>query len=224
MIPVDTKWCDSVVVAGSHPSKYSTWNLVCDLLDRGVQGDFCEAGVMAGGQCAVMGRVLDLYKDNRRIHLFDSFEGIPQATRDDSDLNQRTYGLRNGPEMFSSGISHVDLSGVQYFLRSWGVSMERMVFHPGWFQHVMGTEAQRIGKLALLRLDVDLYESTQFCLEYLYDKVVPGGIIIDDDFGYDEPLPACRRALFEFLDARGIKRPDFSLVDGNPGTVWWVKE
>ncbi|HEX7403049.1 MAG TPA: TylF/MycF/NovP-related O-methyltransferase, partial [Usitatibacter sp.] len=55
-----------------------------------------------------------------------------------------------------------------------------------------------------LRLDGDLYESTWDALTALYDRVVPGGFVLIDDYG---DFPPCRQAVDEFRQQRGIGEP-----------------
>jgi O-methyltransferase len=74
-------------------------------------------------------------------------------------------------------------------------------YHVGWFQDAIPADHQDIGPIAILRLDGDWYASTKVCLEYLFDKVVKGGIVIIDDYGtYD----GCRRAVDEFMKAKDV--------------------
>jgi len=56
-------------------------------------------------------------------------------------------------------------------------------------------------KIALLRLDTDWYESTRCEMEYLFPLLVPGGVIIIDDYGHWE---GCRRAIDEYVKKNGI--------------------
>jgi hypothetical protein len=58
-----------------------------------------------------------------------------------------------------------------------------------------------IGKIALLRLDTDWYESTKHELETLYDKLVPGGVLIIDDYGH---WSGSRKAVDEFIADRKL--------------------
>ena len=53
-------------------------------------------------------------------------------------------------------------------------------------------------KIAILRLDTDWYESSKFELEQMYGKVVPGGIIIFDDYYHWDGQ---RRATDEFFSS-----------------------
>ena len=70
----------------------------------------------------------------------------------------------------------------------------------GWFEKTL--PGVRIDNgIALLRLDADWYESTIACLENLYDQVVPGGIVIVDDY---YTWDGCARAVHDFLAHRKV--------------------
>jgi hypothetical protein len=72
-------------------------------------------------------------------------------------------------------------------------------FLQGWFRDTLPTAP--IERLALLRLDGDLYESTMDALLALYHKVSPGGFVIVDDYYTN---PTCAAAITDFRAARGI--------------------
>jgi hypothetical protein len=90
---------------------------------------------------------------------------------------------------------------------------DQVHFLVGWFRDTLPTAP--IDELALLRLDGDLYESTIQALQFLYQKVSPGGYVIVDDYGV---APGCKLAVEDFrrknrineliqqIDARGIFR------------------
>ena len=80
-------------------------------------------------------------------------------------------------------------------------TLQNIVIKKGWFQDTLPRAKSEIGKVAILRLDGDWYESTKCCLDNLYENVSPGGYVIIDDYGYWE---GCRQALDEFLHARKI--------------------
>jgi O-methyltransferase len=79
---------------------------------------------------------------------------------------------------------------------------ERLLrYHVGWFQDTVPAAAEKIGPIALLRLDGDRYDSTKVCLESLYSNVRRGGIVVIDDYGQFE---GCRRAVDEFTSKMPI--------------------
>ena len=76
----------------------------------------------------------------------------------------------------------------------------RMQVVAGWFEKTL-PEVRIEGGIALFLLDADWYESTLACLEALYDRVVPGGVIIVDDY---YTWDGCARAGHDFLSRRGV--------------------
>ena len=215
----DRKYCENVIVAGTHIAKFNTFEIVEKIIAEGISGDFAECGVMAGGQIAVMARALKRHGQKRTIHAFDSFDGIPRASENDTQLHRDTYGNQPDGAVQSSGISRVDIDGFHYFMKVWDVDA-KIETHKGWFEETMEKESQTVGPLALLRIDVDLYNSTVPVLKYLYPRVVSGGFIIDDDYGsIEDGESPCRRALREYLG----ELPAVTHVEGNPGTAYWRK-
>lgn len=140
----------------------------------GVVGDFVECGVFAGSQAAAM--ALAARGTGRKVHLFDSFEGIPAGGAKDLEWTH--------PE----GTSACSMAAVKAHMREWGIADEEVIYHPGLFAAGMG---DGIGPIAVLRLDGDLYESTRICLEALYPKLSVGGWLIVDDFGLSGARAAC---------------------------------
>ena len=95
----------------------------------------------------------------------------------------------------------------------YGLLDDRVVFLEGWFRDTLPSAP--IERLALLRMDGDLYESTMDALVALYDKLVPGGIVIVDDYGI---LEGCRAAVTDFRRERGIDEPIYRIDDS--GVHW----
>lgn len=92
---------------------------------------------------------------------------------------------------------------------------QRVRFLEGWFSDTLPDAP--IEKIAILRLDGDLYESTMDVLTALYERVQPGGYVIVDDYGDWEP---CRRAVDEFRANRRIEAR-IEPIDGS-GVYWRV--
>jgi len=215
----EREFCDMVMVAGVHEAKYHTFEYVETILREGIPGDFVECGVFCGGHAAVASYVFRKWGvTDRKIHLFDSFQGIPKAGPEDCADVHATYGTSSG-KMESSGKCSVGVAQVLNFIKGWEVPTDALVFHPGWFQDVMEREAKDIGPIAFLRIDVDLYDSTKICYQNLYHKVSKGGVVVDDDYGFhhDEPGPACRRAMREVIGQPANVFP----VNGHPTTSFW---
>lgn len=212
--PQEREFCERLLSAGNHSAKYNTFQIVETCLAENVRGDFAECGVMQGAHPAVMLYVLKKHGvRDRKVHLFDSFQGIPHATVNDNVGDQETYGLSTG-KMESSGISVCSVKSVIANLCRWGVYDEELVvIHQGWFEETLAREACLIDQLALLRVDVDLYQPTLEVFQHLYEKVSSGGFVVDDDFG----SPECRKAMQSVV---GLDRV-MSFLPDQTTTVWW---
>lgn len=164
---------------------------------EGIEGDFLEAGVCRGGAAIFMRGLQVAYGEGaRRLWAVDSFEGVPPSVGDED----RRYGF-NLEEERQPWIK-CDLASVREHFRRYGLLGPQVHFVPGWLQETL--PAAPIGPLALLRIDVDLYSATADCLHLLYDKVVPGGFVVVDDYGY---LKCCRDAVDAFRERRAVAEP-----------------
>lgn len=182
---------------------------VRDLAERvladGVPGDLMECGVWRGGAAIMMRAVLEAHGcRDRTVWLADSFRGLPVA-------DTERYPIDAGWAAYP-GATAVPLAEVAGNFRRFGLLDESVRFVEGWFEESLPTAA--VGRLALLRLDADLYASTSAALEHLYDRVSPGGFVIIDDYA----IPSCAGAVDDFRSARGIDAP-LHHVDWN--AVWW---
>ena len=172
----------------------------------GIPGDFIETGVWRGGSCIFMRGLLEAYGEaERRVFVADSFQGLPPS-------NAEQYPADAGFEF--SGIKQlaVSLEQVKANFKAYGLLDERVVFLEGWFKDTLPTAP--IERLALLRLDGDLYESTIQALDALYHKISPGGFVIVDDYFLDP----CARAITDFRERHGITSPLLP-IDGMAS--WW---
>jgi hypothetical protein len=171
------------------------------ILQDDVPGDLIEAGVWRGGAVIFMRAALKAYGDTeRRVWVADSFEGLPKA---DPDLFPLEAKAQSGPVLkklyknFEAGLEEVEQNFATY-----GLLDGQVKFLKGWFKDTLPTAP--VGKLSLIRLDGDFYESTRDCLQHLYDRLSVGGFVIVDDYGEDS-WTYCRRAVDEFRAERRIQ-------------------
>lgn len=194
------------------------WDQSCQVLDANIPGSFVECGVWRGGSAAVMALAIRHSGQARDLHLFDSFEGLPEPTEKDGAMAKEYSGGRASGALKSVGQCNAGLKEVQAFLLGrLGLDTSKVHFHVGWFQDTLPNVAPKLGPIALLRLDGDWYESTRLCLEYFYPNVSRGGIIIMDDYWAWE---GCRKAVDEYRQNHQIDTPvnRIDLVAG-----YWIK-
>ena len=103
--------------------------------------------------------------------------------------------------------------------RRYGLLDQQVRFLKGWFRDTL--PAAPIERLAILRLDGDLYESTIQALDGLYHKLSVGGFVIVDDYGN---VPACRQAVDDFRAEHRIADPiQPSTGEGPSGDGPWSR-
>jgi hypothetical protein len=179
----------------------SLWQQVVYLDRYHIPGSFVECGVWKGGSVGMMAlaHLRSHLNPTRVLHLFDSFQGLPEPKADVDGMAAVAYSGNRGSGWMSPVGQCVGTleENRQLLEQKIGYPDHLINYHVGWFQDTLPREAQSVGDLALLRLDGDWYESTKVCLEHLYHSVVKGGVIVIDDYGHWE---GCRRAVDEFLE------------------------
>ncbi len=176
-----------------------TYDCTKKLIDNKIAGALVECGVASGSQIGAMQECLEDNNVIRKVYGFDSFEGIPFAGVNDAE--QPGIGAKDLSKeglLESSGISSYTKDQVLLNFQRWKLKTDNLILVEGWFENTIPN--YKIGKIALLRLDGDLYSSTKVCLEHLLSKVVKGGIVIIDDY----QLAGCRKALLEFMPQNQI--------------------
>jgi O-methyltransferase len=168
-----------------------------DVLMHKVPGDVIETGVWRGGACILMRAILKAHGvTDRRVFVADSFQGFP------GEAEARFQFLA------------VSRAEVEENFRKYGLLDDQVVFLEGWFKDTLPTAP--IERLAVMRLDGDLYDSTKDALTTLYPKLSPGGYCIIDDYA----LPGAKQATDEFRRDQHIgtalQRIDFT-------GVYWQK-
>jgi O-methyltransferase len=174
---------------------------------KNIPGDFVETGVWKGGACILANAVIHEFNEqtNRKVYVFDSFEGLPAPyMEEDAGDNHHTIACLA-----------INLESVKNNFSKYGLLTDNVEFRKGFFSETM-KHVSDIEKIAVLRLDGDMYSSTIEVLEALYDKVQEGGIIIVDDW----TLPGAKNAVHDFLREKNSS-PEFVTIDNY--SVFWRK-
>ena len=182
------------------------------VIENDLAGSYVECGAWRGGAAAYWARsFLRNGGDPSTAHLFcfDSFQGMPRITAEDGaagsfwlygkPLEEVSDLLKDG-SLVPTGPTLASESDCRAIVEASGFPPERIHIVKGWFQHTLPAFEDRIGAIAVLHLDSDLYEATKFCLETLYKNVLPQGMIIIDDY---EVFGGCKQAVDEFIAGLG---------------------
>ena len=156
-----------------------------------LEGEMAEVGVHQGGSAKLICKA----KGNRKLHLFDTFEGLPPV----EDIDRTFEDIKC---LDTHDFSNTDLDSVRKHLSSF----ENVYFYKGRFPDT--SEPVKNSTFSFVHLDVDLYESTLDCLKFFYPRLIQGGIIISHDYS---TLSGVRKAFDDFFLDK--KKPVFEIME-----------
>ena len=197
---------------------FATYDIAHKVEKNKINGCFIECGVARGGCSAIMAMVASKYKNNRKVWLFDSFEGLPKpSSENEFDSNKDTTEGDKHSSYVQEGYCLGTYEEVDKLMFSkLKLDRENIFMVKGWFQETLPKYKDKIGKISFLRIDADWYKSTKYCLEKLYDNVVIGGYIYIDDY---ESCIGSKKATDEFLEKKLKAKLNFD----NRGGVYFEK-
>jgi len=176
------------------------------VIEEGVEGDLIETGVWRGGACIFMCAVLAAYGiEDRKVFVADSFEGLPRPDPDKWPADRRDT-------FFTGGFLAVSQNEVENNFRKYGLLDDKVIFLEGYFKDTLPNAP--IKKLAILRLDGNMYGSTMDALDSLYPKLSKGGFCIIDDYA----LQGCKAAVDDYRSKHKIDS-DITKIDWT-GRYW----
>lgn len=177
------------------------------VLSDGVPGDFIETGVWRGGVCFFARAFFRAHAvRDRTVWVADSFQGVPTTSAGSHPMD-RELALHTRNDVLA-----VSQEAVRENFRRYGLLDDRVAFLSGWFADTLPQAP--IDRLAVIRLDGDLYRSTMDGLTHLYPKLSPGGYVIVDDYG----IPGCAAAVHEYREKQGID-DEMCFIDAY--SVYW---
>src|SRR6185503_17612375 len=163
------------------------------VINNKVEGDLIETGVWRGGTVIFMRAILKACEvTDRVVWAADSFEGLPKPNPD-------KYAVDKEDKFHTYDELRVSLDMVKENFRKYDLLDDQVRFLKGWFKDTLPVAP--IKKLAVLRLDGDMYESTMDALVHLYPKLSVGGYAIIDDWGAVE---GCRLAVLDYRKQKNI--------------------
>lgn len=210
---------------------FETIDILAEKL-KDVEGDIVECGVWRGGMLAYMGKKFP----DRKLWACDSFEGLPELQIGDPHYKHDQKQYRN-----HGGKCAASMEEVKETMKTFGVKNE-IEYVKGWFDESLPKSG--IKRIALLRIDADMYRGTMDVLENLYPLVSPGGAVIIDDSSIETAYDAMKDYLEKHKIGATIRRPDTmepiwgagvldyinmcgvysqAWMSASP-SMWWIKE
>jgi hypothetical protein len=165
---------------------YALYESVRYIVKAEIQGDFIECGVWKGGSTMLISYTLqELGITNRKIYLYDTFEGMAEPTSDDFLVANNSFlaslKWQNLLAKDRNNWAYASLDEVRKNMKATKYPENNFVFVKGKVEDTIPHTLP--SSIALLRLDTDWYESTKHELEYLYPLLRNNGVLIIDDYG-----------------------------------------
>lgn len=161
-----------------------------------VKGDYLEFGMWKGGSMIAAYHLSQCFPalSNMTFYGFDSFEGIPSLTRNESEAAQ-----------FPPGMFRASLEEVKRNLGKAKLDMDRVVLVAGWYDETLNQKTKErlpLQTAAIVNIDCDVYESTVPVLDFIEAYLADGSVLIFDDwycFGNKDELGE-QKAFREWLE------------------------
>ena len=145
---------------------YELWQLSMEVMD--LDGDYIEVGSWRGGSGALIATVANHHSSQSKIFLCDTFEGVVKASEKDNAYKNEEHADTT-QEIVLELINRLELRNVEIL--------------KGIFPDETGQQIES-NKFKFCHIDVDVYESAKSVTEWIWDKMVIGGVIVYDDFGF----------------------------------------
>ena len=177
---------------------YSLYNSMKYIIDNKIEGDLVECGVWKGGSSMLMALILKKHGIiNKKIYLYDTFEGMSEPSSIDKTvegISATTLLEKEKKENENSVWCYSPIEEVKGTLFSTGYPQENLIFVKGKVEETLLEHVP--GRISVLRLDTDWYESTKIELRILYPLLSERGVLIIDDFGHWE---GAQKAVTEYF-------------------------
>ncbi len=175
---------------------------ILNVKNNNLDGDFVECGVWRGGNILLFKLLNDFYNLNKNIFAYDTFEGMTTPQKMDITSSGVTAEIlmknikkkdeKHNIHCFSE-IEQVKKNILKYS------NLNDIHFIKGPVEKTLFFEKNLPNKISILRLDTDFYSSTKIELERLFPRVVSGGVLIIDDYGF---WKGARKAVDEYFNGK----------------------
>ncbi|WP_329346114.1 TylF/MycF/NovP-related O-methyltransferase [Streptomyces microflavus] len=185
----------------TSPERLNAFILATRYIARhNIPGDIVECGVWRGGSMQACARtLLSVGETERELYLFDTYEGMTEPTAEDLRRDGRpAQELLDAQGKDRPIWAVASLDDVKAGFENVPYPKERVHYVQGRVEDTVPGQAPE--QISILRLDTDWYASTKHELEHLYSRLVSGGVLLIDDYGYWQ---GSRQAVDEFLDKTG---------------------
>jgi O-methyltransferase len=166
-----------------------------NILKQDIAGDVVEFGCYVGESSKYLRMMLDYYRSNKNLYVYDSFEGLPPLSKYEENTGWRAGTLKTSEDILLSNF--------------YNNGLRSPIITKGWFKDIPSYSIPE--KICFAFLDGDFYDSIYDSLNQIYNKMSIGSAIMFHD--YERPdLPGVKAAVLDFLDHNNIKLDNVLLL------------
>jgi O-methyltransferase len=143
-------------------------------------GELAECGVYKGGTARLIAGTRTASGARKRLFLLDTFKGMPEPTP----------GLDS--TWRAGDLGDVNIEEVKQFL----ADLPDIVILPGLFSTTLPQLSD--SRFCFVHVDADLYTSVRECCEFFWPRMVNGGVVVFDDYGFSN-CPGAKKAIDEYF-------------------------
>ena len=173
------------------------------IIKNKIAGDIVECGVWKGGSIMIIVKtLLELKSYDKELYLFDTFEGMPKPTEFDVSYKDKLAIKEFEDQKIDNNSSdwlRIELDEVKKNVFSTGYNKEKFHFIKGKVEDTIPKNSPET--ISILRLDTDWYDSTRHELIHLFPRLVRGGVVIIDDYGF---WRGAKKAVDEYFEENNI--------------------
>jgi O-methyltransferase len=159
-----------------------------DSIENDVDGDVVEFGCYVGESSKYLAKTLIETKSNKKLFVYDSFEGLPDLSKWEENTGWTPRTLKTTEDVL-----------INNFVEN---NLPTPIIHKDWFNNI--PESKIPEKISFAFLDGDFYDSIYDSLTKVYDKVQDGGYICFHDYKRND-LPGVEAAIKDFFNSKGIE-------------------
>ena len=194
ILSFENKQIDSSIISFSQ-IEYLVYYLSTTLENK-IDGDIVEFGCYVGESSKYLMKTLVEYKSNKKLYVYDSFEGLPDLSKWEINTGWKPRTLKTSEDVLKENFTINNLPIPE--------------IHKDWFCNIPDYKIPK--KISFAFLDGDFYDSIYDSLSKIYDKVVDGGYILFHDYDRND-LPGVKAAIKDFFSEKNI---NFEVVEVSP--------
>lgn len=158
------------------------------ILQKNIPGDVVEFGCYVGESSKYLRMMLDYYRSDKNLYVYDSFEGLPPLSKYEENTGWRAGTLKTSEDILLSNF--------------YNNGLRPPIVTKGWFKNIPDSNIP--DRISFAFLDGDFYDSIYDSLNKIYHRMSRGSAILFHD--YERPdLPGVKAAVSDFISEKHIQ-------------------